>query len=202
MSRTAFPDRPRLQGVSRPLATLLAVGAIALLVMPFFSTFGELLTNVAMAAGFDAWLGQWIAPAEAHVVRGLLALFGIASAAEGSLLFVGRGAQSVALYISWNCVGWQTLIFLALSMVTGLHGEYTRRSRVETALLGISGIVVLNILRITVVALVAFAFGQLPAIIVHDYGSVLATVVFLMAFWAFAYNVVLERVEPDEEALA
>jgi hypothetical protein len=43
------------------------------------------------------------------------------------------------------------------------------------------------------VAVVAYLFGQLPAVIVHDYGSVIATVAFLMAFWAFAYNVVLER---------
>jgi hypothetical protein len=34
-------------------------------------------------------------------------------------------------------------------------------------------------------------------VIVHDYGSVIVTVVFLMAFWAFAYNVVLERTRDD-----
>jgi hypothetical protein len=47
---------------------------------------------------------------------------------------------------------------------------------------------------------VAYLFGQLPAVIVHDYGSIIATVAFLMAFWAFAYNVVLERSggDPDE----
>jgi len=52
-----------------------------------------------------------------------------------------------------------------------------------------------HVLRITVVALVAYAFGQVPAVIVHDYGSVIATIAFLMAFWAFAYNTVLERRE-------
>jgi len=31
---------------------------------------------------------------------------------------------------------------------------------------------------------------------VHDYGSVIATVAFLMAFWVFAYNMVLERTGP------
>jgi len=46
---------------------------------------------------------------------------------------------------------------------------------------------------------VAYVFGQIPAVIVHDYGSVIATVVFLMAFWAFAYNVVLERIGGDGE---
>lgn len=200
MRATHYASRMDLRGAGRPVGTLLAVGSIALLILPFFSTFGELLTSVAMAAGFDAWLGQWIAPLEGQLVHGALALLGIPSASAGSLLYVGTGSGSLALYISWNCVGWQTLLFLALSMVTGLQGEYTLRSRLETVALGVFGIAILNVFRITVVALVAYAFGRLPAIIVHDYGSVIATVVFLMAFWALVYNVVLERVAtPDAE---
>jgi exosortase/archaeosortase family protein len=183
----------RLSGAARPAGTLIAAASIALLILPLFSTFGELLTNTAMAAGFDVWLGQWIAPFEARVVHGALALLAIPSRYEGSLLYVGTGPGSVALYISWNCVGWQTLLFLAVSMATGLQGEYTLRSRLETVALGVIGIALLNVVRITAVAMVAYMFGQLPAVLVHDYGSVIATVAFLMAFWAFAYNVVLER---------
>ena len=195
---SAFAQQ-RLSGVARPVGTLIAVGSIALLILPFFSTFGELLTKAAMAAGFDAWLGQWIAPVEGRLVHGALALIGIQSAYDGSLLYVGTGAGSLALYISWNCVGWQTVLFLVVSMATGLQGEYTLRSRLETVALGVLGIAILNILRITVVAVVAYVFGQIPAVIVHDYGSVIATVAFLMAFWAFAYNVVLERIGGDGE---
>ena len=195
---SAFAQQ-RLSGVARPVGTLIAVGSIALLILPFFSTFGELLTKAAMAAGFDAWLGQWIAPVEGRLVHGALALIGIQSAYDGSLLYVGTGAGSLALYISWNCVGWQTVLFLLVSMATGLQGEYTLRSRLETVVLGVLGIAILNILRITVVAVVAYVFGQIPAVIVHDYGSVIATVAFLMAFWAFAYNVVLERIGGDGE---
>ena len=84
-------------------------------------------------------------------------------------------------------------------MLTGLQGQYTVRSRVETALLGVGGIAVLNIARITIVALVAYQLGRLPAIIVHDYGSVIATVAFLMAFWGFAYNAVLVRIHDDAD---
>lgn len=196
---SAFGAPARLSGAARPVGTLIAVGSIALLILPFFSTFGELLTKAAMAAGFDAWLGQWIAPVEGRLVHGALALIGIPSAYDGSLLYVGTGPGSLALYISWNCVGWQTVLFLLVSMATGLQGEYTLRSRLETVVLGVIGIAMLNILRITVVAVVAYAFGQLPAVIVHDYGSVIATVIFLMAFWAFAYNVVLERITGDAE---
>ena len=199
---TSFAGRAGLSGAARPVGTLIATASIALLILPFFSTFGELLTKAAMAAGFDAWLGQWIAPVEGRLVHGALALIGIQSAYDGSLLYVGTGAGSLALYISWNCVGWQTVLFLLVSMATGLQGQYTLRSRLETVALGVIGIAILNILRITVVAVVAYVFGQLPAVIVHDYGSIIATVAFLMAFWAFAYNVVLERVggDPDERS--
>lgn len=195
MRPSHYAAQTQITGAARPVGTVLAVASIALLIMPFFSTFGELLTNLAMASGFDAWLGQWVAPVEASLVHGALALVGIPSAAQGSLLYVGEDPGSIALYISWNCVGWQTLLFLAVSMATGLQGEYTLRSRAEVVALGVLGIAILNVLRITVVALVAYAFGRLPAVLVHDYGSVLATVVFLMAFWAFAYNAVLKRVE-------
>lgn len=188
-----------VDAAKRTLSVIVATAAIALMVMPMFSTFGELLTNLAMASGLDAWLGSWIAPAEAKLVHGILALFGLLSAPNGSLLSISDGTRGTTIYISWNCVGWQTLVFLGVSMLSGLQGNYTVRSRAEVAALGVFGILVLNVLRITVVALVAFYFGQLPAIVVHDYGSVLAAVAYLMGFWAFAYNSLLE---PRDEAVA
>jgi exosortase/archaeosortase family protein len=188
----AYIERAELTGASRPVGTLIAVASIALLILPFFSTFGELLTRAAMIAGFDAWLGEWIAPVEAQLAHGALALVGVPSAASGSLLYVGEGPSAVVLYISWNCVGWQTLLFLGASMFTGLQGEYTMRSRALVAALGTLGIAALNVFRITAVALVAFAFGEMPAVVAHDYGGVIATVAFLMAFWALAYNAVLQ----------
>jgi exosortase/archaeosortase family protein len=181
-----------MEDATRPLGLLLAVGSIALLVMPVFTTFGELLTNLAMLSGIDAALGSWVAPAEAQLVHGLLSLLGYGSATSGPHLSITDGVRDVTLYISWNCVGWQTLIFLALTLPTGLQGEHTLLSKVEAAALGVFGIAILNVLRIGVVGLVALHFGQLPAVIVHDYGSVVATVVFLMAFWTVAYNSILE----------
>ncbi|MGH2500357.1 MAG: exosortase/archaeosortase family protein [Candidatus Limnocylindria bacterium] len=201
MAATLFPH-PRPTGAARPVGTLIAAASIALLVMPLFSTFGELLTNAALATGFDALLGRWIAPAEAQAVHGVLALLGLRTSFDGPILFVGDGARSVALYISWNCVGWQTLLFLLVSLATGLQGEYTLRSRIETALLGTFGIVLLNVFRITVVALVAYAFGRLPAVLVHDYGSIVLTVAYLMAFWLFAFAHLLERRDGDEGVAA
>lgn len=187
-----FAPAIALEDVTRPLGMLAAVGSIALLIMPIFSTFGELLTNLAIASGVDAAMGQWVAPAEGRLVHGLLAMLGYASAANGSVLSITDGVRDVSLYISWNCVGWQTLIFLGLTLPSGLHGDHTRRSKLEAAALGIFGIAILNVLRIAIVGLVALHFGQMPAAIVHDYGSIVATVLFLMIFWSVAYNLILE----------
>lgn len=182
-----------LRGASRPLAAVLAAGGVALLFVPFASTFGELLTQLALATDLDAALGRWIAPAEGWLARGLLALFGLPSASAGSLLIVGEGARAVPLYIAWNCVGWQTGVLFALSLVTGLQGSWPARSRLEVVVLGLFGIVILNVLRVAIIAVVAHAFGPVPAILVHDYGSILATVAYLVLFWVFAYGVVLRQ---------
>lgn len=200
---SALAARGTFDPATRTLGVVLAAAAVALMVMPIFSTFGELLTNLAMLTGLDAALGSWVAPLEARLVHGALALVGLRAYPDGPLLSVSDGTRGITIYISWNCVGWQTLAFLALSLVAGLQGEYTWRSRAETALLGVLGVMLLNVGRISMVALVAFAFGQLPAILVHDYGSVLATVAFLMGFWSFAHNALLETsrvpigIEPD-----
>ncbi len=189
-------ERSPAEGVTRPVGVVLACGAVALLLLPAFSTFGELLTDLALATGFDAALGQWVAPVEAQLAHGVFALVGLRSAYDGSLLSVSDGIRGTTIYISWNCVGWQTLAFLGVSMLAGLQGAYTARSRLETVLVGLLGVAVLNVFRITVVALVALRFGQLPAIVVHDYGTVIASVIALMAFWVFAYEHLLERSAP------
>lgn len=196
---SALAARGAFDPATRTLGVVLAAAAIALMLLPIFSTFGELLTNVALATGFDAVLGAWVAPLEAKLVHGLLALLGLRSAYEGSLLSLSDGAHGTTIYLSWNCVGWQTAAFLGVSMLAGLQGGYTLRSRLETALLGVFAVAALNLARIAVVALVALWFGQLPAIIVHDYGTVIATVASLMAFWTFAYE---HTLEPEAERAA
>jgi hypothetical protein len=46
-----------------------------------------------------------------------------------------------------------------------------------------------------VVALLAYALLQLPAIFAHDFGSVVAMATVLMACWAFAHDVIERDVD-------
>ena len=190
MLANAAPRR-QLEGVARPIGALTLAAVIGLLVLPFVTTFNELLTRVAMGVGLDALLGTWVAPALGGLVHGALALFGFTSGTDGSLLTIARDGRMTTIYISWNCVGWQTVILFALSALTGLQGAYTVASRIETFIVGLLGVFLLNIARIALVAVVAWGFGTGPAIVVHDYGSLILSVGFLFAFWAVAYRALL-----------
>ena len=173
---------------TRVFALLLAVAAVMLAVLPFISTFDDLLTAIGMRLGIAAPL-QWIVPAEVRVTVGLLNLLGIHAAAAGNQLVVWNlsGAPQT-LFISWNCVGWQSLILLGLSLMVGLRGPMTLATRIQVVALGVLGTVLVNIARITVVCALAALAGYLPAVLFHDYGGTLLLVGWLFTFWLIAYR--------------
>ena len=169
-------------------AMLLAVTAVLLVVLPFVSTFDDLLTVIGMRLGIAAPL-QWIVPAEVRVTVVVLGLFGMHAGAAGNQLVVWtvNGAPQ-SLFISWNCVGWQSLILLGLSLIVALRGPMTLATRVQVIALGVLGTVLVNIARITVVCALAALAGYLPAILFHDYGGTLLLVTWLFTFWVIAYR--------------
>jgi exosortase/archaeosortase family protein len=169
-------------------AMLLAVTAILLVVLPFVSTFDDLLTTVGMRLGIAAPL-QWIVPGEVRITVVLLGLVGIHAGAAGNQLVVWNASGAPqTLFISWNCVGWQSLILLGLSLMVGLRGPMPLGSRLAVIALGVLGTVLINIARITVVCLLAALAGYLPAVLFHDYGGTLLLVAWLFTFWLIAYR--------------
>ena len=71
-------------------------------------------------------------------------------------------------------------------------------SKFKAFILGALGTFWINIIRIAIVVVVAYQFGQLPATIVHDYGSILAVILWLFFFWWFVYSFVLvEKVDRE-----
>ena len=169
-------------------AMLLALTAILLVVLPFVSTFDDVLTQIGMRLGIAAPL-QAIVPAEARVTVVVLGLLGMHAAAAGNQLVVWNlsGAPQT-LFISWNCVGWQSLILLGLSLMVGLRTPMTMGTRLEVIALGVVGTVLVNIARITLVCLLAALAGYLPAVLFHDYGGTLLLVAWLFTFWLIAYR--------------
>jgi len=59
-----------------------------------------------------------------------------------------------------------------------------------------------NLLRISVVCVVAYYVGQLPAVIFHDYGGTILILLWLFAFWYFEHRYLLEPFEYEESMTA
>jgi exosortase/archaeosortase family protein len=183
--------------------TLLALLCALLMLLPLVTTFDDLLTAWAMQLGANSPL-QTIVPVEARMVVGLLGLAGLHAAASGSHLVVWDGAGVMhTLYISWNCIGWQSLVLLGVSFLSGLSGRHPVEARVQVIVIGVAGTMLLNLLRVAAVAGIAATIGVTPAVLFHDYGGTILVVAFLFGFWVFAQRWIL-GVPPEqvEEAVA
>jgi exosortase/archaeosortase family protein len=71
-------------------------------------------------------------------------------------------------------------------------------ARVQTVIIGVAGTMLLNLLRVAVVAALAATWGDTPAILFHDYGGTVLVVGWLFGFWFFAQRWILPS-DPSEE---
>jgi exosortase/archaeosortase family protein len=190
-------------GAKNTYPILLASACAFLLVLPFVTTFNDFLTAGVIRLGISGPV-QAVAGVEAQMVVGLLSLLGIgAGVASGGYLVVWPGtARAQTLFISWNCIGWQSLVLLGISLLTGLRGNYTWAARIQVALIGALGTIFLNIFRVATVCLLAATVGYLPAVIFHDYGGTLLIVAWLFGFWALADRWILGDPVDEPEAQA
>ena len=178
--------------------TLLALLCALLMLLPLVTTFDDLLTAWAMQLGANSPL-QTIVPVEARMVVGLLGLAGVDAAASGSHLVVWDGAGVMhTLYISWNCIGWQSLVLLGVSLVTGLRGGHPMEARAQVIVIGLAGTMLLNLLRVAAVAGIAATIGVTPAILFHDYGGTILVISYLFLFWMFVHRWILGSAPSDE----
>jgi exosortase/archaeosortase family protein len=180
--------------------TLIAIACALLMVLPLVTTFDEMLTAWAMLLGANNPL-QAIVPAEARMVVSLLSIVGVHAAASGSHLVVWDGAGSMhVMFISWNCIGWQSLVLFGVSLISGLRGGHSLEARLQVVCIGVAGTMLLNLLRVAAVAWLAAGVGVAPAILFHDYGGTILFIAYLFAFWAFAQRWILPAPSPAAEA--
>jgi exosortase/archaeosortase family protein len=178
--------------------TLIALACALLMVLPLVTTFDDFLTTWALQLGANNPL-QAIVPTEARMVVGLLAMAGIKAVASGSHIVVwDRAGLMHTLLISWNCIGWQSLILVGISFVSGLRGRHPLEARVQVVIIGVAGTMLLNLLRVAAVAALAATWGQTPAILFHDYGGTVLVVGWLFVFWMFVQRWILPM-DPSED---
>ncbi len=173
---------------------ILLLAAGMLLVLPFITTFNELLTRMVMNLQLDWILESWVVPTEVRFIAVLLRPFGISAMVSDAALYLPKSGSDfpIPVYISWNCVGWQSFILFGITMVTGLQGPYSRGRKIQVIGLGLLGTFWMNLLRMTSVALVAYYLGRLPAVIFHDYGGTIMVLIWLALFWYILFNYFLK----------
>ena len=178
--------------------TLLAMSCALLMLLPLVTTFDDLLTSWALALGTNNPL-QSVVPAEARMVVSLLGLVGVRAAASGSHIVVWDAAGSMhTLFISWNCIGWQSLLLLGVSFVSGLRGRQPLSSRIQVIVIGVAGTMLLNLMRVAAVAALEATWGHLPALIFHDYGGTILVIGWLFAFWIVVQRWILVPQASDD----
>ncbi len=176
---------------------LLAMACCLLMLLPLVTTFDDLLTTWALQLGANNPLQSFV-PVEARMVVGLLGLAGIRAAASGNHLVVWDGGGAMhTLFISWNCIGWQSLVLLGVSLITGLRGRHPMEARVQVVVIGVAGTMLLNLVRVAAVAAIAATIGVTPAILFHDYGGTLLVILYLFAFWTFVQRWILGSAASD-----
>jgi exosortase/archaeosortase family protein len=177
---------------------VLAACCLVLLALPFVTSYNDLLTAAGMRLGVAGPL-QTVSPFEARMVVGLLRLLGVHAAAAGSALVVWGPDGPANLFISWNCIGWQSLVLLGLSLVAGLRGG-GREAAAQVIAIGLLGTVLVNVLRVTAVCLLAATAGRWPAVVFHDYGGTLMTIAWLFVFWIGVQRwLLVDRLGPRDE---
>ena len=172
---------------------LILYAAIAFIVLPFITSFNQLLTKVIESLHFVNAIQSVAAPFVVKTLAVILRAIGMPTAVDGSYLYLTGGWMPVKIYISWNCIGWQSFILFVFTMVTGLQGRYIRRSKLMTILLGMEGTFLVNIVRILIPTLLTYFVGYIPAIIFHDYLGTLLTLLWIAGFWSYAFGEILVK---------
>ena len=181
-----------------PHVAVLAACCLMLLALPFVTSYNDLLTAAGMRIGVAGPL-QAVSPLEARMVVALLRLIGAHAAAAGSELVVWGPGGPTNLFISWNCIGWQSLVLLGLSLIAGLRGG-SREAGAQVIAIGFLGTLLVNVLRVTAVCLLAATAGRWPAVVFHDYAGTLLTIGWLFAFWAAVQRwLLVDRLRPGDQ---
>ena len=172
----------------RTFAIIFALLAVFLAVLPFLVSFNEVLTHLVEKFSLYMWVQNKIVPLEVKMIGVLVKPLGIDFLAHST----GMTVNGTYAGMSWNCIGWQSLLLLIVTLIVGLRGNYTVWSKMETVLIGLLGTFLVNLLRMVLIVVILAVSRPLFAVVFHDYLAAVMTIIWLIGFWWFTYAYVLE----------
>jgi exosortase/archaeosortase family protein len=171
---------------------------VGISILPLIGTINELLTKLALSSGLYRLLDSYVVPIMVRLTGTILEeVFRIETVISGAQLFVTKGGIPYEINIIWNCVGWQSFLLLIVIFITVFQGKYTVLSRVKSVALGLEGVLLVNLTRVTTTCLLLLRGGYGPALTFHDYFSTVLTFLWLSLFWYLTQNFILEYKTED-----
>ena len=185
--------------------TIFAGFAIILALLPVFAALNSFLTEGLNRAGWWRPIQEFIVPWQARMVAAAVSPFGIDSRVTPggplSAFYMIKEGAAIPVDLSWNCLGWQSALLLFVSLFAGLRGAFSNLSRIKCVILGLLGTLLMNIFRMSFIAIGIYYVNSLAAQIVHDYFAAFLTLIWLIFFWYFSYSFILEpKVETGSSA--
>jgi len=177
------------------LKKILVVMSIILAFLPFLVTFSGVLTNIFLNFKWYVWMQEKIVPYEAGIISLILKWIGINSDVIASqhvvIMLKKQSGEIWPAVMQWNCLGWQSLVFLSLSLPLGLKGNFSVLSKIETIILGVTGTFLVNIIRILIIILLIYFANDFAVYIVHDYFAMGISLLWFLFYWWFSYSYIL-----------
>jgi exosortase/archaeosortase family protein len=177
----------------RVFKTILALFVIFLLILPFLVSFNDALTRLVEKFTLYTWMQNAIVPYEVKMVIVLTGVFGFHNITAYT---DGFGVSGAYLQMTWNCIGWQSILLLLITFYVGLRGHrFTLESILEAVGIGILGTFLVNLLRLAFIVILYELSRPIYAITYHDYLAAIVTTIWLFYFWSFVYKYVLVEKE-------
>lgn len=175
---------------------------LTLMSLPFFTTFSEFLTVLALKSQLYNSIQNLLTPILAQMVAVILEMFGVTTNVVSNTISFVKNDKWTSFYIAWNCIGWQSMILLVITLFTGLQGPYDKVSKLMCILFGFFGTFLVNILRVTAIFLLAYYVNEPVAKFFHNYGATVTVVLWLFTYWfvSYSYILVLPESLPKSEA--
>ena len=168
---------------------------MVLSILPVIVTFSAVLTSLFEKIGWYVWLQEIVVPFESRLVAVIVKTVDItAKVSPGSdfSMVLVKGSEFIPIKLEWNCLGWQSMILLIVTFITGLRGDHAFFSKVETILIGVLGTFLINLFRMALIVSLAYYWNSLAAVIIHDYFASLVAIFWMIFFWWFSYRYILE----------
>ena len=185
-------------GAKTTFSTIFLLLVLTLMLLPFLTTFNEFLTALVYKIGWYRVIESFLLPFETRMIVVVMQFLGQKAIAGAATVSVLRDGAWQKIAISWNCIGWQSILVFGVTLLTGLQGPYTKLSKLECLTIGILGTFLINILRISLIAILIVYINAIPATVAHDYFSAFILILWLFFFWWFSYAFVLETKAADK----